>query len=137
MGYNACESVIMRIIYIVGVVDVKRLSSRKTGLLAFALSAAIALTGCAAKEGASGQAVQSDSLPQLDADHLIILPSNGTWAEAGNEQALQELLKNSVWQTVPAVKKGNVYPVERSYWQTGAIMANYQKMDELLKLFAN
>ena len=36
------------------------------------------------------------------------LPSDGTWAEAGNEQALQELLKNPVWQT-------------------GAIMANHKK----------
>lgn len=81
--------------------------------------------------------LSSEVIPELNADRIILLPSNGTWEEEGNAKALKEMLANPLWQSVPAVQKGQVYPVERSYWQTGAIMANYKKMDELLKLIAS
>jgi len=75
-------------------------------------------------------------IPELDADHIILLPSNGSWEDGENAKALEDMLANPLWKTVSAVKQGHVYPVERSYWQTGAIMANYKKMDDLLRLLA-
>ncbi|MBB3153989.1 iron complex transport system substrate-binding protein [Paenibacillus endophyticus] len=75
-----------------------------------------------------------ESLPELGADHIILLPSNGTWEDEENAKALKEMLDSPIWKSIAAVKEGHVYPVERSYWQTGAITANFKKMDELLKL---
>ncbi|WP_339308182.1 ABC transporter substrate-binding protein [Paenibacillus sp. FSL R5-0519] len=80
--------------------------------------------------------LSNEVIPELDADHIILLPSNGTWEEESNAKALEEMKANSLWQTVPAFKNGHVYPVERSYWQTGAITANGLKMDDLLRLLA-
>ncbi|MFC9777265.1 ABC transporter substrate-binding protein [Paenibacillus chitinolyticus] len=76
-------------------------------------------------------------IPELDADHIILLPSNGTWEEEGNAKALKEMKADPLWKTVPAFKNGHVYPVERSYWQTGGITANGLKMDDLLRLLAS
>lgn len=66
-------------------------------------------------------------IPDLDADHIILLLSNGTWEDAGIAEALKDRMENPLWKNVPAVKNGKVYTVERSYWQTGAIMANGKK----------
>ena len=74
------------------------------------------------------------SLPDLDADHIIILLSNGTWDSPENQEALK-LLDSSMWKAIPAVKAGDVHRVERSYWQSGAITANSMKIDDILKMF--
>ncbi|WP_139992220.1 ABC transporter substrate-binding protein [Paenibacillus paridis] len=81
--------------------------------------------------------LSQEALPELDADHIILLPSNGTWDDEGNTAALKEMLDSPIWKSLEAVKQGHIYPVERSYWQTGAITSNYKKMDELLKLLAS
>lgn len=78
--------------------------------------------------------LSEEAVPELGADHIVFLPSNGTWEDEENAKALKELLYSPLWKAVPAVKEGHVYPVERSYWQTGAVTANFKKMDELLKL---
>ncbi|ANY65901.1 ferrichrome ABC transporter substrate-binding protein [Paenibacillus sp. BIHB 4019] len=78
--------------------------------------------------------LSQEVIPELDADHIIMLPSNGTWEDEDNAKALKAMLASPLWKSVPAVKNGHVYQVERSYWQTGAITANFKKMDELLKL---
>ncbi|KQO10908.1 ferrichrome ABC transporter substrate-binding protein [Paenibacillus sp. Leaf72] len=75
-----------------------------------------------------------ESLPDLDADHIIILLSNGTWDSPENQEALK-LLDSSMWKAIPAVKAGHVHRVERSYWQSGAITANSMKIDDILKMF--
>lgn len=80
--------------------------------------------------------LSKEVIPELDADHIILLPSNGTWEEESNAKALEEMKADRLWQTVPAFKNGHVYPVERSYWQTGAITANELKLDDLLRLLA-
>ncbi|CAK4836655.1 unnamed protein product [Aphanomyces euteiches] len=91
-----------------------------------------------AKSMTEGNIVLSNEvIPELGADHIILLPSNGTWEDEGNANALKEMLASPLWKSVPAIKNNHVYPVERSYWQTGAITANYRKMDELLKLLAS
>lgn len=76
-------------------------------------------------------------IPELDADHIILLPSNGTWEDESTAKALEEMKTDPLWKNVPAFKNGHVYPVERSYWQTGAITANGLKMDDLLRLLAS
>jgi iron complex transport system substrate-binding protein len=81
--------------------------------------------------------LSKEVIPELDADHIILLPSNGTWEEESNAKALEEMKADPLWKSVPAFKTGHVYPVERSYWQTGAIMANGLKMDDLLRLLAS
>lgn len=81
--------------------------------------------------------LSKEVVPELDADHIIILPSNGTWEEESNTKALEEMKTDPLWKNVPAFKNGHVYPVERSYWQTGAITANGLKMDELLRLLTS
>jgi iron complex transport system substrate-binding protein len=84
----------------------------------------------------SNVVLSEEYIPELGADHIIFLPSNGTWEEEANAKALKEMLNSPIWKAVPAVQQGHVYPVERSYWQTGAITANFKKMDELLQLLA-
>ncbi|WP_246096485.1 ABC transporter substrate-binding protein [Paenibacillus sinopodophylli] len=72
-------------------------------------------------------------LPELGADHIIILTSNGTWSSAENKEAIDSLMNNPIWKNVPAVKNGHVYQVDRTYWQTGAISANLLKLKDLEK----
>jgi len=78
--------------------------------------------------------LSEEALLELDADHIILFPSNGEWDSEENKASV-EYLENSIWQSVPAVKKGNVYIVDRTYWQSGAITANMMKIDDLLKIF--
>jgi len=78
--------------------------------------------------------LSEEALPQLGADHIILFPSNGYWDSKENKASI-EFLENSMWQSVPAVKKGNVHIVDRTYWQSGAITANKLKMDDLMKMF--
>lgn len=90
-----------------------------------------------AKDMAEGNIVLSlEAIPELNADHIILIPSNGTWEDEGTAQALEEMLASPLWQTVPAVKQGQVYPAERSFWQSGAITANFRKMDDLMERLA-
>ncbi len=78
--------------------------------------------------------ISEEKLPELDADHIILFPSNGAWDSEENKASI-EYLEQSIWKSVPAVKKGNVHIVNRTYWQSGAITANMMKMDELLEIF--
>ncbi|WP_409972414.1 ABC transporter substrate-binding protein [Bacillus sp. Bva_UNVM-123] len=78
--------------------------------------------------------LSEEVLMELDADHIILFPSNGEWNSEENKASV-EYLENSIWQSVPAVKKGNVHIVDRTYWQSGAITANMMKTDDLLKIF--
>ncbi|MBH5316205.1 ABC transporter substrate-binding protein [Paenibacillus sp. GSMTC-2017] len=79
--------------------------------------------------------ISMEVLPDLNADHIIILTSNGTWESPENQDAINNLMNDPIWKTVPAVKNGNVYQVERTYWQTGAFTANQLKIADLEKIF--
>lgn len=76
--------------------------------------------------------ISMEKLPELGADHIFILPSNGTWGSDENKEAVK-LLDNPIWKSIPAVKNGKVYQVERTYWQTGAYQANLLKIDDVLQ----
>lgn len=78
--------------------------------------------------------LSEEAIPKLDADHIILFPSNGTWESEENQDAIK-WLDSTLWNTVPAVKKGHVYIADRTYWQSGAITANLLKYDDLEKSF--
>ncbi|MDF2725358.1 MAG: ferrichrome-binding protein precursor [Paenibacillus sp.] len=81
------------------------------------------------------QAILSEEkLPELNAEHIIIFPSNGTWTSKENQEALK-MLESPLWKGLPAVKNNHVYVADRTYWQSGAITANKMKIDDLLKWF--
>ncbi len=77
--------------------------------------------------------ISMEMLPELGADHIVILTSNGTWSSPENKESIDSLMDNPIWKSVPAVKNGHVYQVDRSYWQTGAFSANLLKLDDLEK----
>lgn len=80
------------------------------------------------------EVLSEEAIPKLDADHIILFPSNGTWESEENQDAIK-WLDSTLWKTVPAVKNGNVYTADRTYWQSGAITANLLKYDDLEKWF--
>lgn len=81
------------------------------------------------------QAILSEEkIPELDADHIIIFPSNGSWDSEENQEAMQ-VFDGPLWKSVPAVKNGHVYRGDRTHWQSGAIKANMMKADDLLNWF--
>lgn len=48
--------------------------------------------------------LSEEAIPKLDADHIILFPSNGTWESEENQDAIK-WLDSTLWNTVPAVKK--------------------------------
>ncbi|KWX73863.1 ABC transporter substrate-binding protein [Paenibacillus jilunlii] len=76
--------------------------------------------------------ISEEVIPELEADHIIVFPDHGGWDTAENQEAAQ-LLGGPLWKNLPAVKKGNIYKMERSHWQSGAITANSMKLDDLLE----
>ncbi|WP_152396920.1 ABC transporter substrate-binding protein [Paenibacillus guangzhouensis] len=88
-----------------------------------------------ARDMAENHAVLSEEkIPDVNADHIILFPSNGSWTSEENQESIK-YLENSLWKSMPAVKNGHVHIAERSHWQSGAITANMMKMDDLLKWF--
>ncbi|MFB9275894.1 ABC transporter substrate-binding protein [Cohnella cellulosilytica] len=77
--------------------------------------------------------ISEEVIPDLGADHIIFIPSNGSW-DTPEYQEDFKLLDSPLWKSVPAFQKGNIYKVERSHWQSGAITANSMKLDDLLRL---
>ncbi|MCG7436184.1 ABC transporter substrate-binding protein [Lysinibacillus fusiformis] len=80
------------------------------------------------------EVLSEEAIPELDADHIILFPSNGTWETEENQEAIK-WLDSTLWKAVPAVKNGQVYIADRTYWQSGAITANLRKYDDLEKWF--
>lgn len=78
--------------------------------------------------------LSEEKIPELDADHIIVFPSNGSWTTEENKEAVK-LLDSPLWKSLPAVKNGHVYKAERTHWQSGAVTANMKKTDDILKWF--
>ena len=70
-------------------------------------------------------AISLEKLAQLDADHLFLINSDGKGAE---------VLKDSLWSNIPAVKKGNIYEYgpDTSWLYSGPI-ANTQIIDDVVE----
>ncbi|MGN7469885.1 ABC transporter substrate-binding protein [Brevibacillus sp. SAFN-007a] len=90
----------------------------------------------AAKNQDTHVVLSEEAIPSIHADHIIIFPSNGGWDSPENQEALK-ILQDPLWQSVPAVKKGHVYQMDRTHWQSGAVLANMMKADDLLKTFVH
>ncbi|MET3942617.1 iron complex transport system substrate-binding protein [Paenibacillus sp. PvP094] len=78
------------------------------------------------------EVLSEEAVPQIDADRIIIFPSDGDWSSPENQEAIK-VLDSKLWNSLPAVKNNKVYKMERSHWQSGAITANSMKMDDLLE----
>ncbi len=77
-------------------------------------------------EGGIWKSVSMEALTELDADHIFLINSDtATGSEA---------LKDPIWQSVKAVKNGNVheYPADSSWLYTG-IIANRQIVEDVLE----
>lgn len=80
------------------------------------------------------QAVLSEEkIAELDADYVILFPSNGSWTSSENKEAVNWLESSALWNSLPAVKSGHVLIAERTHWQSGAVTANMKKADDLVK----
>ncbi len=88
----------------------------------------------AAKMEGFQEILSEEGFSQLDADHIIVFPSNGNW-ETTENQSSYELLNSRLWENVPAFQKNQVYKFDRSHWQSGGITANMQKLDDLIDIF--
>lgn len=89
----------------------------------------------AANMEAYQEVLSEEAFASLDADHIIVFPSNGSWDSPENQEAFT-LLDSPLWKSVPAFQNGHVYKMERSHWQSGAITANNLKLDDLLQQVA-
>lgn len=82
--------------------------------------------------GKYNESVSLEVLPQLhDAEHLFI-------SVDGDEDAARVFTKvedNPLWQNLPAVQKGNVYPVERRVWINDGLLANERKLRDIVNAF--
>lgn len=74
-------------------------------------------------------AISLEKLAELDADHLILVNSD---KDAGSEA-----LKDPLWQSIPAVKNGNVYEFPRtSSWLYYGPIASTRIIDDVLASIA-
>ena len=70
-------------------------------------------------------AISLEKLAQLDADHLFLINSDGEGAE---------VLKDSLWSNIPAVKNGNIYEYSPdSSWLYSGPIANTQIIDDVVE----
>jgi len=79
--------------------------------------------------------LSEEAFTTLDADHIIVIPSNGDWNSPENAEAFK-LLDSPFWRKVPAFANNHVYKAERSHWQSGAITASGMKIDDMLRFMA-
>jgi iron complex transport system substrate-binding protein len=75
---------------------------------------------------ATWKPVSLEALSKLDADHLFLVSKPG-------ESGLETLKNSSVWNGIPAVKKGNVYNMEDpSHWTISGVIANKLTIDQIV-----
>lgn len=74
--------------------------------------------------------VSQEIISDLKVDHLFV-----TYDEGGKERA-EEMMASTLWQSIPAVQKGQVYEVAMDHWMTFGPLAYNQKVDDLLAALA-
>lgn len=71
-------------------------------------------------------AISLEKLAEMDADHIFLINS-----DKGNGA---EMLKDPVWQEIPAVKNGNIYEFEaETAWLYSGPIANSQIIDDVVE----
>lgn len=66
------------------------------------------------------QTISLELIPELDADHLFLLDQT--------DDGMATLADSPLWQTVPAVQNGNVYPVDVKIWIQGEGLFAYETL---------
>lgn len=66
------------------------------------------------------QTISLELIPDLDAEHLFLLDQT--------EDGMATLTGSPLWQTVPAVESGNVYPVDVKIWIQGEGLFAYEQL---------
>ncbi|EJW16043.1 ABC transporter substrate-binding protein [Paenibacillus alvei] len=59
--------------------------------------------------------LSEEKLPDLNAHHIIVFPSNGTWSSEENKEA-EKLLDSTLWKGLPAVQNHCVHEVDFLTW---------------------
>lgn len=73
-------------------------------------------------------AISMELIPQIDAEHIFLLDQT--------EDNMAVLQASPLWQTVPAVAQGQVYPVDVKIWVQGEGVFAYQMLvDQVLEQF--
>jgi iron complex transport system substrate-binding protein len=73
--------------------------------------------------------ISLELIPQLDAEHLFLLDQT--------EDGMATLTGSPLWGRIPAVAKGQVYPVDVTIWVQGEGMVAYQQLvDEVVARLA-
>lgn len=67
--------------------------------------------------------VSLEVLPEIGAEHLFVSGESET------------VTGTSLWQNLPAVRSGNVYPANSYYWIGGGILAREQVVRDVLRVF--
>lgn len=70
--------------------------------------------------------ISIEKLSELEADHVFLLAAEG-------EQGIELLENSSVWQSIPAVEKGNIYMIEDpSNWTNKGLNASQQTIEDVI-----
>lgn len=75
--------------------------------------------------------VSMEILPEIHADYIFIINAYGQGTEA-----IKEMKESSVWNSMPAVKAGQVYEVNAEHWLGGGLIAYEKIIDDTLELLA-
>ncbi|WP_058235121.1 ABC transporter substrate-binding protein [Devriesea agamarum] len=78
-------------------------------------------------------------LGTLDLEALTKIPENTRifyWADPTNDPVKNDLSKNAVWTSIPAVKRGDVHPVAQGLWIYGGPKPLSMFIDQLVGVYA-
>lgn len=80
-------------------------------------------------------AISMESLPDLQADYLVISSGYGA-SSAGSKEAAakryEELRKDPLWQTLPAVREGHMLDVDSIIWNAHGLIAKEMAIQDLV-----
>ncbi len=67
--------------------------------------------------------ISLERVPELGAEHLFVLDQT--------EDDMEELAGSPLWQMVPAVEEGNVYPTRRDTWIAAGVLASESMIEDI------
>lgn len=80
-------------------------------------------------------AISMESLPDLQADYLVISSGYGA-SSAGSKEAAakryEELREDPLWQTLPAVREGHMLDVDSIIWNAHGLIAKEMAIQDLV-----
>lgn len=90
-------------------------------------------------DNADNLAISMETLPDLSADHIILIAGYGSQdaeSVAAAKARYEEIKADPLWQMVPAVQSGSVFEVDSRVWLTHGLIATEMKIDEVLEFLA-